>query len=119
MIEIGRMCVKTAGRDAGLKCVIVEIIDDTFVRIDGQTRARKCNIRHLEPLGIKLELGKGAAHEEVLRALKKQGVEIAEPEKKRAKKAEKSAKPTKKRDKAAKEQEKSEKTGKPAKQAKK
>jgi len=119
MIEIGRVCVKIAGRDAGLKCVIVEIIDDTFVRIDGQTRARKCNIRHLEPLGLKLELGRGATHEAVLKALKKEGVEIAEPEKKRAKKAEKSAKPTKKRNKASKEQEKPQKVDKSVKPAKK
>src|SRR3989344_3996604 len=50
MIEIGRLCLKTAGRDAGMKCVIVDILDDKFVLIDGQTRRRKCNILHLEPL---------------------------------------------------------------------
>ena len=50
MIEIGRLCIKTAGRDAGLKCIIVDILDDKFVLIDGETRRRKCNILHLEPL---------------------------------------------------------------------
>ena len=78
MIEIGRMCVKIAGRDAGQKCVVVDIIDDTFVRIDGQTRARKCNIRHLEPLAAKLEIAKGAGHEAVVKALAAQGVVFAE-----------------------------------------
>jgi len=43
----GRICVKTAGRDAGLKCVIVDVLDDKFVLIDGETRRRKCNILHL------------------------------------------------------------------------
>ncbi|MEM4586827.1 MAG: 50S ribosomal protein L14e, partial [Desulfurococcaceae archaeon] len=27
-IEIGRVCVKTRGREAGYKCVIVDIIDE-------------------------------------------------------------------------------------------
>ena len=49
MIEIGRICVKIAGRDAGLKCVIVDILDDKSVLIDGETRRRKCNVLHLEP----------------------------------------------------------------------
>jgi large subunit ribosomal protein L14e len=78
MIEVGRMCVKIAGRDAGLKCVVVEVIDDTFVKIDGQTRARKCNIRHLEPLAAKLDISKGISHEAVMKALKSQGVEPVE-----------------------------------------
>ena len=50
MFEIGRLCVKIAGRDAGLKCLVVEVIDDNYVLIDGQTRRRKCNIKHLEPV---------------------------------------------------------------------
>ena len=50
MIDIGRVCIKLAGRDAGKKCVIVGILDDKTVMIDGETRRRKCNILHLEPL---------------------------------------------------------------------
>ena len=50
MIEVGRLIVKIAGRDAGLKGVIVEILDDNNVLIDGQVRRRKCNILHVEPL---------------------------------------------------------------------
>ena len=65
MIEIGRLAVKIAGRDAGLKCVIVEILDDKFVLIDGETRRRKCNILHLEPLKDVIKLKKGASHEDV------------------------------------------------------
>ena len=32
-IEVGRVCVKTAGREAGEKCAIVEIIDENFVEV--------------------------------------------------------------------------------------
>ena len=65
MIEIGRLCVKIAGRDAGLKCVIVDILDDKFVLIDGQTRRRKCNILHLEPLMEVIKIKKNASHEDI------------------------------------------------------
>ena len=30
-IEVGRVCVKISGREAGEKCEIVEIIDENFV----------------------------------------------------------------------------------------
>lgn len=71
MIEIGRVCVKVAGRDAGLKCVVVENLGKNLVLIDGQTRRRKCNIAHLEPLPQKLDIEKGASHEKVVAAFKK------------------------------------------------
>jgi len=64
MIETGRVCIKTAGRDAGLMCVIVEKIDDVYVMIDGQTRRRKCNVAHLEVTDNVLPLKKGS-HDEV------------------------------------------------------
>lgn len=75
MIEIGRLCVKIAGRDAGKKCVVVDILDDKFVLIDGETRRRKCNIFHLEALDQVLQIKKGASHDEIADALKKIGVE--------------------------------------------
>src|SRR2546426_8305819 len=34
-IEVGRVCVKTLGREAGLKCVIVDVIDKNFVLVTG------------------------------------------------------------------------------------
>ena len=92
-MEIGRLCVKIAGRDAGLKCVIVDIDDKGFLLIDGQTRRRKCNPRHLEPLNQTLELKKGAAHTLVVGAFKKLDIEIketkAKPSKERPKKVRK------------------------------
>ena len=56
-IEVGRICVKIAGREAGEKCVIVEIIDDNYVEVVGSTiKNRKCNIKHLEPVDQKIEI---------------------------------------------------------------
>lgn len=56
-IEVGRVCVKIAGREAGEKCVIVEVIDDKFVEVVGTTiKNRRCNIRHLEPVDQLIEI---------------------------------------------------------------
>ncbi|MTK63518.1 MAG: 50S ribosomal protein L14e [Methanobacterium sp.] len=56
-IEVGRICVKIAGREAGEKCVIVEIIDDNYVEVVGSTiKNRKCNLKHLEPVDKKIEV---------------------------------------------------------------
>ena len=74
MIEIGRLCVKTAGRDAGLKCVIVDILGNKFVLIDGETRRRKCNILHLEPLKDTIKIKKNASHEDIRKEFEKVGL---------------------------------------------
>ncbi len=56
-IEVGRICVKIAGREAGEKCVIVEVIDDKFVEVVGTAmKNRKCNIKHLEPVDQTIEI---------------------------------------------------------------
>ncbi len=60
MFEIGRVCVKIAGRDAGKKGAIVEVLDEKTVLIDGETRRRKCNVNHLEVLDQILPIGKNA-----------------------------------------------------------
>ncbi len=38
-IEVGRVCVKLNGREAGRKCVIVDVIDKNFVLITGPSAA--------------------------------------------------------------------------------
>ena len=78
-IEIGRICVKIAGREAGRKCVIVDIIDENFVLITGPKslsgiKRRRCNTNHLEPLDKKIDISKGASDDEVLRALEAAGL---------------------------------------------
>jgi large subunit ribosomal protein L14e len=56
-IEVGRICIKISGREAGEKCVIVEIIDDKFVEIVGsKVKNRRCNIKHLEPVEQVIEI---------------------------------------------------------------
>jgi large subunit ribosomal protein L14e len=69
MYEVGTVCVKIAGRDAGKQCVIVEAAKDGFVVIEGATRRRKCNVRHLEILDKEVKVKAGASHAEVMKAL--------------------------------------------------
>jgi len=77
-IEIGRICVKLVGREAGRKCVIVEIIDKSFVVITGPKtitgiKRRRTNINHIEPLQDKIAINRGASDEEITEALKTSG----------------------------------------------
>ena len=65
IFEVGRLCLKLAGRDAGNPCVIVEKVDDRFVVIDGATRRRKVNVSHLEPLTETLDIKNKASHDDV------------------------------------------------------
>ncbi|MBI5681225.1 MAG: 50S ribosomal protein L14e [Methanobacterium sp.] len=68
-IEVGRVCVKISGREAGEKCVIVEIIDDKFVEVVGTNiKNRRCNIKHLEPVDEIIEV-KSDNVEEIKKAL--------------------------------------------------
>ncbi len=78
MFEVGRLCVKLAGRDAGKKCVVVDVLDSVYVLIDGQTRRRKCNIRHLEPTETVLKIKKNSSHEDVAKILKDHDIEVRE-----------------------------------------
>lgn len=75
-IEVGRICVKIAGREAGKKCVIVEVVDKNFVVITGpkkvnNVKRRKVNIKHVEPTEDKLKITKTTTDEEIMEALKK------------------------------------------------
>ena len=76
MFEVGRVCVKIAGREAGKKAVVVEQIDKNFVLVDSPwVKRRRCNVKHLEPLDVVLKIKKGASSEEVEKALKEAGIE--------------------------------------------
>src|SRR3989344_5238641 len=89
-MKIGHICMKIAGRDAGKICVIVDTLDKNFVLVDGQSRRKKCNLMHLEPLGKTVDIKKGASHAEVVKALNSAGFETTE-RKQKAQKAEKPA----------------------------
>jgi len=84
-MEIGRVCVKLAGRDAGRICVVVEELDKGFVLIDGNVRRRKCNLSHLEPLDETLNIKKGASHAEVASEFKKLKLDVWETKPKKEK----------------------------------
>jgi large subunit ribosomal protein L14e len=78
-IEIGRICVKVAGREAGRKCVIVDIIDENFVLVTGPkqltgVKRRRSNIKHLEPTDKVVKIRRGASDEEVIKALEEAGL---------------------------------------------
>ena len=74
--DIGRVCVKTLGREAGKYCVIVDIIDKNYLLVDGLTvRRRRVNYKHIEPISETIEIKKGASHEEVESAIKKAKLE--------------------------------------------
>lgn len=86
MFDVGRVCTKLAGRDAGSKCVIVDIIDSQHVLIDGATRRRKCNVSHLVPEDTTLDIAKGASHEDVASSFEKElGIKALMTTKKEAK----------------------------------
>lgn len=104
LFEVGRVCVKIAGRDARKKCVVVEVLDNNFVLVDGETRRRKCNVAHLEPLNMAVEVSSGADNAAVVAALKEAGIVCVE--KKAANKgAKEKPKKQKARKKAAKKKE--------------
>ena len=77
-IEVGRICVKLTGRETGKKCVIVDVIDKSFVLVTGPKtvtgiKRRRANINHVEPLQDKIDVKRGASDEEVAEALKAAG----------------------------------------------
>ena len=91
MLDIGRVCVKTSGREAGKKCIVVASIDNKFVLIDGGVKRRKCNIAHLEPLDKVIKIKGKESKEQVLEACEKAGI-VLETKKKRVKKEKKEKK---------------------------
>jgi large subunit ribosomal protein L14e len=92
MLEIGRICIKTQGRDAMEYCVIIDEIDKNYVLVDGNTRRKKVNKIHLEPLNKVVDIKKGASTEEVLKVLEKEGIKIKKKSTKVEKKESKSKK---------------------------
>ena len=74
VIQIGRIIVKTNGREAGKKGVIIDVINPNYVLVAGPkpltgVRRRKCNIRHIEPTDKVLSLKRDASDEDVLAAV--------------------------------------------------
>jgi len=77
-IEVGRICVKLSGREAGRKCVIIDVIDKNFVLVTGPfkvaaVKRRRVNINHIEPTEAKVDVKKGDDDDKVTEALSKAG----------------------------------------------
>ncbi|MCW4038403.1 MAG: 50S ribosomal protein L14e [Candidatus Bathyarchaeota archaeon] len=77
-IQVGRICVKTQGRETGKKCVIVDVIDESFVLVTGPkvvsgVKRRRANVKHLQPLEELLQISKGASEEEIVNLLDETG----------------------------------------------
>jgi len=73
-VEVGRVCVKISGREAGRKCVIVDIIDKNFVLITGPQKVtgvkrRRANINHIEPTEKRVSIKRGNSDEEIVEVL--------------------------------------------------
>jgi large subunit ribosomal protein L14e len=75
LVEVGRICVKTHGREAGKKCVVVERVDKNFVVISGPqeasgVRRRRSNVDHLNPTTKKVNIKAGADDSAIVKAIK-------------------------------------------------
>jgi large subunit ribosomal protein L14e len=77
-IEVGRICVKQAGRENGKKCVVIDVMDKSFVLVTGPKKItgikrRRVNINHVMPLLEKVEVKRGASDEELTQVLESAG----------------------------------------------
>jgi len=73
-IDVGRICVKLSGREAGRKCVVVEVIDKNFVLITGPkqlngVKRRRVNASHIEPTEKRIDIRRGESDAELMKAL--------------------------------------------------
>lgn len=73
-IDVGRICVKLVGREAGKKCVIVDVVDKNFVQITGPkqlngVKRRRVNVNHVEVTDRKVSIKRGETDEELVKVL--------------------------------------------------
>ncbi len=73
-IDVGRICIKLSGREAGRKCIVVDIVDKNFVVITGPkqitgVKRRRVNINHIEPTERKANIKRGESDEDLTKAL--------------------------------------------------
>jgi len=77
-IEVGRVCVKVAGRESGRKCVIVDVMDKSFVVVTGPKKVtgvkrRRVNINHVAPTEDVIPIKRGASDDEVAQMIQADG----------------------------------------------
>ena len=78
-LEVGRICMKTAGRGAGKYCVVLKKMDANFVLVTGprvltQVKRRRCNIEHLEPTPYNIKISAEASDDIVINAYETAGI---------------------------------------------
>jgi large subunit ribosomal protein L14e len=78
-IEVGRICVKQGGRECCTKCVVIDVMDKSFVLVTGPkkltgVKRRRANINHLMPIEDKIDIKRGASDEEVTQAIEAAGL---------------------------------------------
>jgi len=88
VLEVGRVCLKIAGREAGKYAVVIKPAgkgkgkeEKSFVFVTGPklltgVKRRKCNIDHLKATEYKLELAENATDEQVIAGYEKAGLII-------------------------------------------
>ncbi len=69
-MDVGRICVKLKGREAGSRCVVVDVVDRNYVIVTGPlevtgVRRRRVNMSHLQPLNEVVEISRNASDEEI------------------------------------------------------
>ncbi len=90
LFELGRVCVKIAGREAGKHCAVLEVIDSNYVVVAGpEVRKRRVNVAHLAPLNNTIDTKKDIAQQ----LIEKYGIKV--PEKRKAEREKKTEKPVK------------------------
>lgn len=78
-LETGKVCIKTAGREAGRYCVVLKSIDENFVMVTGPrvltgVKRRRCNVEHLEPTQYSVKIKSEASDKDVIEAYEKSGL---------------------------------------------
>ncbi|MEA3229441.1 MAG: 50S ribosomal protein L14e [archaeon] len=78
-LTVGRVCVKVAGKNSAKYCVIIDVIDDSFVEVTGPksltgVKKGRCNILHIEPTKDMIKIDAKADDADVLKAVDKENL---------------------------------------------
>src|SRR3989344_523850 len=76
MVKIGDVVMKIAGRDAGRVGIVTEDLGKGFFMVDGDTRKKKVNVKHIEFLGKEGRVGKGSTREELRKEINNLGFKV-------------------------------------------
>lgn len=79
VLEVGRVCLKTSGREAGKYCVVVKPMDKSFVMVTGPklltgVKRRRSNIDHLQITEHVIKITADANDEAVIAAYESAGL---------------------------------------------